>query len=103
MTRWVNPELTLSFCGHRLSQLGAAGKRCNMTIRLKNPKQAGFVRVNLRKGPMGDDTYNGWHWQDSLGIYKQCINIFLTDTEIYLSKLFPAVTSVTVWVKFEKA
>jgi hypothetical protein len=102
--RWTNPELTLTLCGNRLAQLGAPrGNQCNMVIRRKNPKQTGFVKVNLHKDSFNNDEYPGWHWQDELGVYKKAINIFFTDTERYLDKVFFGFTSVTVWVKFEKA
>ncbi len=102
--RWVNPELTMSLCGGRLSEIGAPKNgRCNMTIRLKNPRQTGFVKVKLTKGSFNDDRYPGWHWQDSLGVYKKSINIFLTDTERYIDEMFSGLVSVTIWVKFEKA
>ena len=74
-----------------------------MTIRLKNPRQTGFVKVKLTKGSFNDDRYPGWHWQDSLGVYKKSINIFLTDTERYIDEMFSGLVSVTIWVKFEKA
>ena len=102
--RWHNLESTITLCGNRLAQLGAPrGNQCNMTVRLKNPRQAGFVKVNLSKGSFNNDKYPGWHWQDELGVYKKAINIFFTDTDRYLDKVFFGFTSVTVWVKFEKA
>ena len=103
-SRWTNPELTMTLCGNRLAPLGAPQNgKCNMTVRLKNPRQAGFVKINLHKGPECGDNYAGWHWRDSMGIWMKSINIFFTDTEKYLDKMFFGFTSVTVWVKFEKA
>jgi hypothetical protein len=103
-SRWRNPELTLTFCGNRLAQLGAPRSgQCNMIVRRKNPKQAGFVKVNLHKGPESGDNYAGWHWRDSLNIWTESINIFFEDTEEYMNEVFSGFTSVTVWVKFEKA
>jgi hypothetical protein len=103
-SRWTNPELTLSLCGNRLAQFGAPhyGK-CNMIVRRKNPKQKGFVKVNLHKGPENGDNYEGWHWRDFLNIWMESVNIFFENTEKYINKMFSGFTSVTVWVKFEKA
>jgi hypothetical protein len=97
--RWKNPEGTLELCWGRLVQFGAPkfSPRCNLTVRLKNPKKAGFVKVNIYK------TSDGWNWKDSLNIWKESANCFFDITDKYINRLFPKRSRLTVWVSIEKA
>ena len=97
---------TASICRNMLIILGANSKTdtCKMTIRLKNPKKAGFIKVILTRGgkSLFDNVYY-WTWEIP-SMKKQLENEFKTfwdtSTMSAVSSLFSSeTTGAIVWVK----
>ena len=105
----VNPDSTINLCNYRLVQLGAPEfvRRFNMVVRFKNPKKKGFVKVILTKKPfkLFQNSINSiyWEWKDSLGVCKYSNNRFFTNTDEFITKMFPNRNKITVWIDFKKA
>jgi hypothetical protein len=90
----------VSFCKKILAKLGAIGETCQMIVRLKNPKKAGFTAVKLT------NERGFWEWSvpSQVELFKGDDKAFWDMTTLHaISDLFPGQRVVTVWVKFEKA
>lgn len=101
---WRNTEHNITLCGNIMSQLGLiAGNKYNMTLRTKNPRRRGYIKVHLTKSSF-------WKWSIPSMVLKNMgfASEYFSGGEMFLNSLFPRHIGHTdqvsyVWVKFEKA
>ena len=90
----------LSFCKKIIQFLGLRRNKGVMTVRFKNPKQKGFIKVHLSR----NSTNQGyWIWHINDKITNEFGRMFTGAVDQFITNRFGRYTSVTVWVKFGKA
>ena len=91
-------QFKLEFCRDIFSKLNVTSDNCVLTALLKNPRKAGFFKVNLQRG------HRIWRWRIQ-GI--SAVPVFLLpDMDILLdewSGLTHEYAELVVWAKFETA